>query len=69
MLKCMCRSVPLVFLFDTRLYLREKTVRRLNRQRPAEKRLHFRTKYALARQMLVELEQLFAQRSCGIRGI
>jgi hypothetical protein len=49
---------PFGFLFDTRLYLREKTVRRLNRQRPAEKRLHFRTKYALARQMLVELEQL-----------
>jgi hypothetical protein len=49
---------PFGFLFDTRLYLREKTVRRLNRQRPAEKHLPFRTKYALARQMLVELEQL-----------
>ncbi len=46
---------PFDFLFDTRLYLREKTVRRLNRKRPAEKRLHFRTKYALARQVLVEL--------------
>jgi len=49
---------PFDFLFDTRLYLREKTIRRLNRQRPAEKRLHFRTKYALARQMLVELATL-----------
>jgi len=27
-------------------------------QRPARKRLHFRTKNALARQMLVELDQL-----------
>lgn len=49
---------PFDFLFDTRLYLREKTVRRLNRKRPAEKRLHFRTKYALAGQMLVELAPL-----------
>ena len=49
---------PLGLLFDTRLYLREKTMRHLNQQRPVEKRLHFRTKYALARQILVELEQL-----------
>jgi len=49
---------PFGFLFDTRIYLREKTVRRLNRKRSKGKRLSFRTKYALARQMLVELEQL-----------
>ena len=49
---------PFGFLFDTRLYLREKTVRRLNRKRPSGKRLAFRTKYALARQMLVELDAL-----------
>jgi hypothetical protein len=49
---------PFGFLFDTHLFLREKTVRRLNRERPAEKRLRYRTKYALARQMLVELESL-----------
>ncbi|MGB8716865.1 MAG: transposase, partial [Rhodanobacteraceae bacterium] len=49
---------PFGFLFDTRLFLREKTVRRLNRARAAEKRLHYRSKYALARQMLVELETL-----------
>jgi hypothetical protein len=47
---------PFGFLFDTRLFLREKTVRRLNRERPAEKRLHYHSKYALAREMLVELE-------------
>ena len=49
---------PFGFLFDTRIFLREKTVRRLNRERPVEKRLRYRTKYALARQMLVELESL-----------
>jgi hypothetical protein len=49
---------PFGFLFDTRLFLREKTVRRLNRERTAEKRLHYRSKYALARAMLVELETL-----------
>lgn len=46
------------FLFDTRLFLREKSVRRLNRGRAAEKRLRYRSKYALAREMLVELETL-----------
>jgi len=46
------------FLFDTRLYLREKTVRRLNRKRYPEQRLRFRTKYALAREMLMELATL-----------
>ena len=49
---------PFGFLFDTRLYLREKTVRRLNRKRSPERRLRFRTKYALAREMLVELTTL-----------
>ena len=49
---------PIGFLFDTRLYLREKTVRQLNRQRSKDNRLRFRTKYALAREMLVELSQL-----------
>lgn len=49
---------PFGFLFDTSLFLREKTVRRLNRERPAEKRLHYRSKYALARKMLVELTEL-----------
>ena len=49
---------PIGFLFDTRLYLREKTVRRLNRKRSSEQRLRFRTKYALAREMLVELTKL-----------
>jgi hypothetical protein len=49
---------PFGFLFDTRLYLRAKTVRRLNRKRSAENRLLYRSKYALAREMLVELAGL-----------
>lgn len=46
---------PLGFLFDTRLYLRAKKVRQLNRDRKAGGRLPYRSKYALAREMLVEL--------------
>ncbi len=49
---------PFGFLYDTRLFLREKTIRRLNRKRSAEKRLRYRSKYALAHEMLVELEPL-----------
>ncbi len=49
---------PLGFLFDTRLYLREKTVRRLNRGRSPENRLRYRSKYHLAREMLVELAEM-----------
>jgi hypothetical protein len=49
---------PLGFTFDTRLYLREKTIRHLNRQRDAEHHLHYRSKYALARELLMELRDL-----------
>ena len=49
---------PIDFLYDTRNYLREKTVRRLNRDRLPQERLHYRSKYALAREMLVELTEL-----------
>jgi hypothetical protein len=49
---------PLGFTFGTRLYLREKTVRRLNRQRRRDNRLRYRSKYALTREMLLELAQL-----------
>ena len=49
-------SVPLVF--DIPIYLREKTVRRLNRGRPKEKRLRFRSKYRLVRQVLEDLKPL-----------
>lgn len=40
---------------DLQLYLREKQVRRLNRRRPKGQRIPFRSKYRIARQMLVDL--------------
>jgi hypothetical protein len=46
------------FTFTIRLYLREKTVRRINRHRPPEQRLHFICKYRLARQILEHLRRL-----------
>jgi hypothetical protein len=46
------------YAYDWRLYLREKTVRRLNRQRTPEQRLHFRKKTTLAHDMLAALHQL-----------
>lgn len=46
------------YAYDWCLYLREKTVRRLNRQRPPEQRLPFRKKTRLARDMLKGLQQL-----------
>ena len=45
------------YVYDWRLYLREKTVRRLNRERVPSQRLHFRKKTTLAREMLGELQQ------------
>ncbi len=44
------------YTFAWRMYLREKTVRRLNRKRPIGERLKFKSKYRLAREMLVELK-------------
>lgn len=44
--------------FDVRLYLREKTVRRLNRQRPPERRLPYVSKFRLAEAMLARLQPL-----------
>jgi hypothetical protein len=46
------------YTFAWRLYLREKTVRRLNRSRPKGQRLRFKSKYRLAREMLEELRAL-----------
>lgn len=57
-LVCTMRVGPNVATVDLRLYLREKTVRRLNRQRPKGQHLHFRSKYRLARQILLELAPL-----------
>jgi len=49
------------YTFAWRLYLREKTVRRLNRRRPKGKRLRFKSKYRLAREMLEELHALLPE--------
>jgi len=46
------------YAYDWRLYLREKTVRRLNQQRTPEQRLRFRKKTMLAQDMLKELQRL-----------
>ena len=55
---CRLHVGPFNFTVDLRVYLREKTVRRLNRKRPKDRRLKFRSKYSLAREMLAELESL-----------
>ncbi|MBN1285105.1 MAG: transposase [Anaerolineae bacterium] len=49
---------PFSFTVDIRPYLREKTVRRLNRKRPQNKRLKFRSKVSLARMVLADLVPL-----------
>jgi DDE superfamily endonuclease len=57
-LECTLRIGTLVVTVDLRLYLRAKTVRRLNRQRPPEQRLPFRSKNSLARSILEALRPL-----------
>jgi hypothetical protein len=52
------RAGDLTATVDLRLYLRDKTVRRLNRHRPPERRLHFRSKFRLARDLLESLKPL-----------
>lgn len=46
------------FTFAIRPYLRERTVRRLNRQRPPGQRLHYMSKYRLVRRILEDCHQL-----------
>ena len=57
-LVCTMQVGDQVATVDLRLYLRQKTVRRLNRRRPKEKRLPFQSKYRLARQILEALRPL-----------
>lgn len=56
--ECTLRIGDLTVTVDLRLYLRESTVRRINRQRPKEERISFFSKYRLARSILVELQPL-----------
>jgi hypothetical protein len=51
------------FTWDTRVYLRECIVRKLNRHRQPENRLHYRSKYALAHAMLTELAMMLPKGS------
>jgi len=55
-LECTARAGDLTATVDLRLYLRDKTVRRLNRHRPRERRLHFRSTFRLARDILESLK-------------
>jgi hypothetical protein len=57
-LECTLRAGDLTATVDLRLYLRDKTVRRLNRHRSPENRLHFRSKPHLARDILEALKPL-----------
>lgn len=57
-LACTLRVGERVATVDLRLYLREKTVRRLNRRRAKGQRLHFRSKNSLARLILADLRPL-----------
>lgn len=57
-LECTLRAGGLTATVDLRLYLRDKTVRRLNRHRSPEDRLHFRSKPRLARDILEALKPL-----------
>ena len=55
---CSIRIGAIEFTFDLRLYLRQRTVRRLNRRRPQEQHLPFLSKMRVARQMLGALKAL-----------
>ena len=55
---CTLRVGQNVATVDLQLYLRERTVRRLNRKRSKAERIPFRSKYRIARQILEELRPL-----------
>jgi hypothetical protein len=57
-LECTLRAGDLTATVDLRLYLRDKTVRRLNRHRTPEHRVPFRSKFHLAREILEALRPL-----------
>lgn len=60
-LECTLGVGTLVATIDLRLYLRAKTVRRLNRHRAEGDRLPFRSKNRLARDILTELRPLLPE--------
>src|SRR5919205_119169 len=62
-LACTVTIGPIQVTFDLRLYLRERTVRRINRRRRPAQRLHFVSKPRLARQILEALRPLLPEGS------
>jgi hypothetical protein len=60
-LACTVTIGPIQVTFDLRLYLRERTVRRINRRRRPAQRLHFVSKPRLARQILEALRPLLPE--------
>lgn len=66
---CTLRCGDYVATLDLQLYLRAQTVRKLNRERPRAQRLAFRSKYRIARQMLVALAPLTPPRLASVRAI
>jgi len=55
-LVCTVQIGPITVTVDLRLYLRKKTVRRINRHRPLGQRIPFRSKNRLARSILAALQ-------------
>lgn len=55
---CTLRVGDIVVTLDLRLYLRNKTIRRLNRYRSKGERLKFQSKNTIARRILAELKPL-----------
>src|SRR4051794_6997675 len=66
-LECTARVGGLTATLDLRLYLRAKTVRRLNRHRAAGQRLSFRSKNTLACAMLKALKPLLPTSPVSVR--
>ena len=60
-LECTLRIGRIVVTVDLRLYLRAKTVRRINRHRPPGQRIPFRSKNSIARSMLEALRPLLPE--------
>jgi hypothetical protein len=60
-LECTLRIGETVVTVDLRLYLRAKTVRRINRHRSAGQRIPFRSKNSIARSMLEALHPLLPE--------
>ncbi len=55
---CVVKVGSVSFTYDIQCYLRERTVRRLNRHRPKGQRIHFTSKMRLAQRMLRSLAVL-----------